>query len=186
MHLSRNCPFSDKTDLHLELPGWHFCGERPKFICFGRKHPSRDVIFSGQISAKKLPTIITSHDVLEPLKQVLSASRSDVIISGQNWGSKLQRVFTLGDGCWLPIHLLAIFSPISGRSQSVAGQRDHYSSLECPNAWKDFLRDLSGLLARTIPNRRDTREGANREKLTVKKLISITGCFFTVCVPYKP
>ena len=30
------------------------------------------------------------------------------------------------------------------------------------------------------------REGANREKLTVKKLISITRCFFTVCVPYKP
>ena len=30
------------------------------------------------------------------------------------------------------------------------------------------------------------REGANREKLTMKKLISITRCFFTVCVPYKP
>ena len=68
----------------------------------GRKHPSRDVIFSGQHLLKKKPTIITSHDVLEPLKQVLSASR-DVIISGQIWGSKLQRVFTLGEGCWLPI-----------------------------------------------------------------------------------
>ena len=29
------------------------------------------------------------------------------------------------------------------------------------------------------------REGANREKLTVKKIISITRCFFTVYVPYK-
>ena len=47
--------------------------------------------------------MITSHDdVLEPLKQVLSASL-DVIISGQIRGSKLQRVFTSGDGCWLPI-----------------------------------------------------------------------------------
>ena len=26
-----------------------------------------------------------------------------MIISGQIFGSKLQRVFTLGDGCWLPI-----------------------------------------------------------------------------------
>ena len=43
----------------------------------------------------------TKHDVLEPLKQVVSASR-DVMISGQICGSKLQRVFTLGDGCWLP------------------------------------------------------------------------------------
>ena len=137
---------------------------------FGSKHPSRDLIFSGQILAKemsgvapanqtkersvhelfagafrnkssmwivlvfqrkkhqnsqkwakfmnfsswpffwfgllgwllKMPKMITSHDVLEPLKQVLSASR-DVIVPGQTCGSKLQRVFTLGDGCWLPI-----------------------------------------------------------------------------------
>ena len=48
-----------------------------------------------------MPKLITSHDVLEPLKQVLLASR-DVIISGQKFGSKLQRFFTLGDGCWLP------------------------------------------------------------------------------------
>ena len=31
-----------------------------------------------------------------------------------------------------------------------------------------------------------TREGANREKLTVKKRSSITRFFFTVYVPYKP
>ena len=51
-----------------------------------------------------MPKIITSHEVLEPLKQALLASR-DVIISDQIRGSKLQRVFTLGDGCWLPIFL---------------------------------------------------------------------------------
>ena len=44
---------------------------------------------------------ISLHDVLEPLKQALLASR-DVIISSQSCGSKLQKVFTLGDGCWLP------------------------------------------------------------------------------------
>ena len=58
-------------------------------ISIGRKHPSRDVIFSGQ----KMPKNITSHDVREPLKQALSASR-DVMISGQICGSKLQKVFS--------------------------------------------------------------------------------------------
>ena len=51
-----------------------------------------------------MPKIISLHDVLEPLKQALLASR-DVIISGQIWGSKLQSVFTSGDGCWLPKNL---------------------------------------------------------------------------------
>ena len=49
-----------------------------------------------------MPKIISLHDVLEPLKQALLASR-DVIISSQICGSNLQKVFTLGDGCWLPI-----------------------------------------------------------------------------------
>ena len=48
-----------------------------------------------------MPKIISLHDVLEPLKQALLASR-DVIISSQICGSNLQKVFTLGDGCWLP------------------------------------------------------------------------------------
>ena len=48
-----------------------------------------------------MPKIISLHDVLEPLKQALLASR-DVIISSQICGSNLQNVFTLGDGCWLP------------------------------------------------------------------------------------
>ena len=49
-----------------------------------------------------MPKIISLHDVLEPLKHVLLASR-DVIISSQICGSNSQKVFTLGDGCWLPI-----------------------------------------------------------------------------------
>ena len=53
----------------------------------------------GQNLSPRILKIITSRHVLEPL-QVLSASR-DAIISGQICGSKLQRVFTLGDGCWL-------------------------------------------------------------------------------------
>ena len=67
------------------------CSENP---LLGRKHPSHDVIFSGQNLAKKMPKIICLHDVLEPLKQALLASR-DVIISSQICGSNLQKVFTL-------------------------------------------------------------------------------------------
>ena len=64
-----------------------------------------------------MPKHISLHDALEPLKQALLASR-DVIISGKIRLSKLQRVFTLGDGCWLPrnqeraeygVHLLRDF-----------------------------------------------------------------------------
>ena len=51
-----------------------------------------------------MPKIISLHDVLEPSKQALLASR-DVIISSQICGSNLQKVFTLGDGCWLPIDI---------------------------------------------------------------------------------
>ena len=72
------------------------------WVDFGRRpHPSRDVVFFGQMSARKRPEIISVHDVWEPLKQVLLASR-DVIISSQICGSNVQRFFTLGDGCWLP------------------------------------------------------------------------------------
>ena len=69
---------------------------------FSSTHPSRDVIFFGQISAKKARNFSSVHDVWEPLKQALLASR-DVIISGQSCISRCQRFFTLGDGCWLPI-----------------------------------------------------------------------------------
>ena len=57
---------------------------------FGRKHPSRHVIFSGQNFGQKMPKIISLHDVLEPLKQALLASR-DVIISSQICSSNLQK-----------------------------------------------------------------------------------------------
>ena len=52
-----------------------------------------------------MPKIISLYDVLEPLKRALLASR-DVIISSQICVSKLQRFFTLGDGCWLPIEMI--------------------------------------------------------------------------------
>ena len=56
----QSCP---RCDRNLFLP------------LFGRKHPSRDVIFSGQNLAKRMPKIISLHDVPEPLKQALLASR---------------------------------------------------------------------------------------------------------------
>ena len=62
-------------------------------IFISRKHPSRDVIFSGQNLPQKMPRFIYLHDVLEPLKQALLASR-DVIISSHICALKLQRVFT--------------------------------------------------------------------------------------------
>ena len=43
---------------------------------------------------QKVPKIISLHDVLEPLKQALLASR-DVILSSQICGSNLQKVFTI-------------------------------------------------------------------------------------------
>ena len=72
-------------------------------LSLSRKHPSRDVIFPKL--APTAPKIITVHDVVEPLKQALWAS-CDVIISTQICGSKLQTVFTLGDGCGLPTERL--------------------------------------------------------------------------------
>ena len=50
-----------------------------------------------------MPKIISLHDVLEPLKQALLASR-DVIISSQIRRLEFAKSFTLGDGCWLPIY----------------------------------------------------------------------------------
>ena len=57
--------------------------------------------FLAKIWPKNGKTDLSIHDVLEPLKQALLASR-DVIISSQICGSKLQKVFTLGDGYCLP------------------------------------------------------------------------------------
>ena len=55
-------------------------------------HPSRDVVFSSQILAIKRLKIISVHDVWEPLKQALLASR-DMISFSQICVSKLQRFF---------------------------------------------------------------------------------------------
>ena len=32
MHLSRNCPFSNKTNLHLELPGYRDSNKKEPFV----------------------------------------------------------------------------------------------------------------------------------------------------------
>ena len=63
--------------------------QRNLSMLFGRKHPSHDVIFFGQKSPKKNPKVIRLHDVLEPLKQALWASR-DMTISSQICRSKLR------------------------------------------------------------------------------------------------
>ena len=79
-------------------------GRHSKLLCDSNYRQEAYITWCDLFRPKfgpKTPRIITSHDVLEPLKQVLSASR-DVIISGQICGSKLQTFFTLGDGCWLP------------------------------------------------------------------------------------
>ena len=58
--------------------------------------------FRRKFGKKKTPEFISVYDVWEPLKQALLAS-PDVIISSQICVSKLQRFFTLGDRCWLPM-----------------------------------------------------------------------------------
>ena len=90
-----------------------------------------------QILAKKTPEFISVHDVWEPLKQALLASR-DVIISSQICVSKLQRFSTLGDGCWLPICLLSTVRASwiqalwnhRGRNYSLRAQRPGSSPTE--------------------------------------------------------
>ena len=64
---------------------------------------------------QKTQDFISVHDVWEPLKQALLALR-DVIISSQICVSKFQKLFTLGDGCWLPI--LGQFLPVPKCSKS--------------------------------------------------------------------
>ena len=104
------------------------------------------------------PKLITSHDALEPLKRALSASR-DVIISGQICGLKLQRVFTLGDGCWLP----NILWWCGGLLCEGVGAKKFGMSLETLET-KLFGRDIPGI-CRDIP-------GAP-EKFEEKSLCSI-------------
>ena len=74
--------------------------------------------FSAENCREKRQKVISVHDVLEPLKllQALLASR-DVMTSSQIFGSKLQRVFTLGDGWWLP-KLICAKSGVSADSRA--------------------------------------------------------------------
>ena len=106
--LSGDGKFTMHTVFSMSGVPWVWRLQTSSTFSFGRKNPSRDVIFSGQNLAKN-PQSISLHDFLGPLKEALSASL-DVRISGQIYGSKLQRVFTLGDGCWLPISPLLLLS----------------------------------------------------------------------------
>ena len=98
------------------------------------------MIFSGQNLAKNAK-IISVHDVLEPLKQGLLASR-DVIISCQNCGSKLQNVFTLGDGCWLPIYLppAAIDTAAAALTLNLSNAMEEATSKGCTVQEADVAR----------------------------------------------
>ena len=108
--------------------------------------------------------IISLHDVLEPLKQALLASR-DVIISGQIWGSKLQSVFTLGDGCWLPIDVAGQKLPRDNFCLSTVSQlpsrRGNFEREKKPSLvgerqfWKHFRRQFGREQSR-VKNCRET------------------------------
>ena len=93
----------------------------------------------------KLSLYITSSNLQN--KQALSASR-DVIISGQICGSKFQRVFTLGDGCWLSIKTLR-------RSDSLSRSRFGYAATRSSIFYRIIragigVFSLSGLKIRVI------------------------------------
>ena len=94
---------------------------------------------------QKMPKIISLHDVLEPLKQALLASR-DVIISSQICGSNLQKVFTLGDGCWLPnLWSCASFEPRA------------YS--ENPHPFVRWLNSWSGITTVSLSTHASSKNG---------------------------
>ena len=61
--LSPLCVWCDSTLLPTAILGESF---RRCLLRVSRTHPSRDVIFFGQISAKKTPEIISVHDVWKP------------------------------------------------------------------------------------------------------------------------
>ena len=87
---------------------------------------------------QKMRKMITSHDVLEPLKQVLSASR-DVIISGQICGSNRGKFFTLGDGCWLPCYLSIVARWRSRHFTAVTALAPQEVELEHPKVVVSWL-----------------------------------------------
>ena len=92
-----------ETAAQLRFRWWHVAGVGFRGVGFSRQEASItwcDLFWPK--FGQKMPKIISLHDVLEPLKQALLASR-DVIISSRICGSNLRKVFTLGDGCWLPI-----------------------------------------------------------------------------------
>ena len=125
---------------------WH--GKEQSFFktLFSRTHPSRHVTqcdLSRQQSAQKQPEIVTSHDILEHLREALVASR-DVIISSQICSSNHRGFFTLSDGCWLPI-FLEFFDPKAERPFQTLSELTPVEGQRCPKSV--FLFSL----ARSIP-----------------------------------
>ena len=85
-----------------------------------------------------MPNIITSHDVFEPLKQVLSASR-DGMISGQKFGSKLQ----LSGPISCDIAILSLRYPISRDSFSGRLALPQKGAIPLPPLGTHFLTGAS-------------------------------------------
>ena len=104
-----------------------------------------------------------------PLKQALLASR-DVIISSQICVLKFHRFFTLGDGCWLPVHqgtLKGTDLPVFADSKTC---QERKGTLFCRRAGRTFL---SG-----VPSREDRWPGWLRNCLCAKCLCAFSGpCF---------
>ena len=102
-------------------------------------------------------TLITSHDVLEPLKQVLSASR-DVMISGQICGSNREMFSTLGDGCWLPFQEIREFIGSGLRGSTII--------LKLHKTGKNTQEDRTKLLAwiKTFKGKKITDQDTGEDK----------------------
>ena len=141
---------------------------RRSFI--GRKHPSRDVIVSGQNLDKICQKLSYRMTSLRLLKQVLSASR-DMIISGQICSSKLQKkVFTLGDGCWLPISCFVSWGKGQRESNMHRIEVHHFASPFAPiSRWgktvdsyrrpcRNYKTSLETFIGRTACDSREMRK----------------------------
>ena len=113
--VTHSAPFSAVFRLFSMSGMWHLCRWPRRLQCdrnwetlqmktFESAGSIHHVIFSGQNSARKTPTFITSHDVIEPLKQALLASRG-VNNFCPNLQLEVAEVSHIGDGCWLPIEV---------------------------------------------------------------------------------
>ena len=111
-----------------------------------------------------MPEIISVHDVWEPCKQVLLASR-DVIIPSQ-FAARIRRgFFTLGDGCWLPTLVSSPKTAHIGRNQS-----SDAGALVCSAPPREFqpLLSLSNSEAATVLSERYRKCQGKYKRATTK------------------